>query len=87
MTMTSSSTTQEFRSPRKAVLTPSQLTSFQESTTYKSIVSYIEALNESVVDVKLTDACVESDVSDTSGSSRSLSFSFHFIFLRCGFLY
>ncbi|KDQ13771.1 hypothetical protein BOTBODRAFT_110976 [Botryobasidium botryosum FD-172 SS1] len=51
----------EFRPPRKAILTPLQLASFQESNTYKTVVAFIETLNEAVLSVKLTDECAESE--------------------------
>lgn len=51
-----------YQIPRKVILSQEQLTAFQESKTHKDIVSYIEALNESVVGVKLTDECETSDV-------------------------
>ncbi|KAJ3827188.1 Phosphotyrosyl phosphatase activator [Lentinula raphanica] len=49
-----------YQPPRKALLTPAQLEWFQNSETHKSIVDYIEALNESVVGVKLSDNVEES---------------------------
>lgn len=41
--------------PRKVILTKENLESFQQSKTHEAIVSYITALNECVVGVKLTD--------------------------------
>ncbi|KAF8881582.1 hypothetical protein BD779DRAFT_1545621, partial [Infundibulicybe gibba] len=49
-----------FQPPRKAILSPAQLASFQDSATHQRIISYIETLNESVVGVKLSDECTES---------------------------
>jgi hypothetical protein len=57
-----------YQVPRKAILSKDQLQAFQESKTHKDVISYIEKLNESVVGVKLTEACEASDV------SMSLSF-------------
>lgn len=44
-----------YQVPRKAILLPEQLAHFQTSETHKKITGYIEALNNSVVGVKLTD--------------------------------
>ncbi|KAI0705388.1 hypothetical protein C8Q76DRAFT_630604 [Earliella scabrosa] len=41
--------------PRKVILTKENLEAFQQSKTHETIVSYINALNECVVGVKLTD--------------------------------
>ncbi|KAI0062535.1 Phosphotyrosyl phosphatase activator [Artomyces pyxidatus] len=49
-----------FRIPQKAILTKEQLTAFQDSPTHKSIVSYVETLNSSVIGVKLTDESPQS---------------------------
>lgn len=57
-----------YQVPRKAILSKDQLQAFQESKTHKDVISYIEKLNESVVGVKLSEACEASDV------SMSLSF-------------
>ena len=51
-----------FTVPRKAILTKEQLEHFQASQTHRDIVAYIQALNEAVVGVKLTDGCAESPV-------------------------
>ena len=51
-----------FQSPRKFILTKPQLDWFQTSETHKNVISYIETLNESVVSIKLTDPCEESEV-------------------------
>lgn len=48
--------------PHKCLLTPEQLAAFQDSPTYNQIIGHIEALNESVVGVKLTDECAVSPV-------------------------
>ncbi|TBU45498.1 Phosphotyrosyl phosphatase activator [Dichomitus squalens] len=45
----------EYILPRKLILTKENLEAFQASKTHKTIVSYITALNERVVGVKLTD--------------------------------
>ena len=50
-----------FQRPRKSILSPEHLLAFQESALHQSISSYILALNESVVNVKLTDSCEESE--------------------------
>ncbi|KAG1722686.1 Phosphotyrosyl phosphatase activator [Suillus paluster] len=49
-----------FEIPVKRILSSAQLTAFQSSATYNTIVSYIEVLNASVVGVRLTDPCSES---------------------------
>lgn len=49
-------------SPRKVILTKEQLDLFHASKTHELIVSYVNALNESIVGVKLTDECTESPV-------------------------
>ncbi|KAG1747053.1 Phosphotyrosyl phosphatase activator [Suillus paluster] len=49
-----------FEIPGKRILSSAQLAAFQSSVTYNTLVSYIEALNASVVGVKLTDPCSES---------------------------
>lgn len=46
--------------PCKAIISPVQLQAFQESSTCKSVVSYIEILNASVVSAKLSDECSQS---------------------------
>ena len=51
-----------FQPPRKFILTKLQLDWFQTSETHKNVISYIETLNESVVSIKLTDPCDESEV-------------------------
>ena len=51
-----------FIQPRKCILSKEQLDAFQTSRTYKDIVSYIKTLNESVVSVKLSDNCEQSEV-------------------------
>ncbi|ESK91185.1 serine threonine-protein phosphatase 2a activator 2 [Moniliophthora roreri MCA 2997] len=50
-----------YRPPSKAILSPSQLEWFQTSETYKTIISYIETLNEEIVGVKLSDRVEESE--------------------------
>lgn len=57
-----SATTMSAEPPRKFVLTPEQLSAFQESGTCKEIISYIETLNDSVVGVTLRRECSESEV-------------------------
>ena len=54
-TDTQPSTTHMYFSPRKVILTKENLEAFQASKTHETIVSYITALNERVVGVKLTD--------------------------------
>ncbi|KAI0672286.1 hypothetical protein C8Q78DRAFT_1068847 [Trametes maxima] len=49
-----------FFPPRKVILTKEQLEAFQQSKTHEAIVSYITALNECAVGVKLTDECAVS---------------------------
>jgi serine/threonine-protein phosphatase 2A activator len=55
--------------PRKAILTKDDLTLFQASDTHAAIVDYIDALNDSVLGVKLSDDCPVSPVCRTSLSS------------------
>ncbi|KAJ7460699.1 Phosphotyrosyl phosphatase activator [Mycena latifolia] len=50
-----------FQTPAKAILTPAQLEYFQTCPTHTDILAYIGALNESVVGVKLSAECVQSD--------------------------
>ncbi|KAH9927906.1 Phosphotyrosyl phosphatase activator [Epithele typhae] len=50
-----SSNPPQYFPPRKLILTKENLEAFQQSETHQTIVSYITALNESVVGVKLTD--------------------------------
>ena len=52
----------ENQPPRKFILTPEQLAVFQESNTYREIISYIETLNDAVVGVPLRRECSESEV-------------------------
>lgn len=52
----------QFQEPRKVLLTPEQLAAFQDSDTYNVIINYIEELNESAVNAKLSDECTESEV-------------------------
>lgn len=61
-----------FQTPAKAILSQEQLQAFQTSKTYNSIISYIEALNETVVGVKLTDDCEASPVREHLGVWRAL---------------
>ncbi|KAE9405622.1 Phosphotyrosyl phosphatase activator [Gymnopus androsaceus JB14] len=51
-----------YQPPRKALLTPAQLEWFQTSETHRTIVDYVEALNEAVVGAKLSDNVHESAV-------------------------
>ncbi|OJA15141.1 hypothetical protein AZE42_04699 [Rhizopogon vesiculosus] len=44
-----------FEIPAKRILSSAQLTAFQSSATHNTLVSYVEALNASVVGVKLND--------------------------------
>ena len=46
--------------PRKYILSNEQLAAFQLSKTHEAIITYIEALNDAVIGVKLTDECTES---------------------------
>lgn len=48
--------------PTKVILTPAHLAFFQESDTYKNIISYVESLNQAVLGAKLTDECSQSQV-------------------------
>lgn len=48
--------------PRKFILTKDQLEHFQNSKTHEEILGYIQALNDAVVGVKLTDPCTTSPV-------------------------
>ncbi|KAF8625855.1 hypothetical protein AX17_006751 [Amanita inopinata Kibby_2008] len=50
----------EYRIPQRAILSPEQLEWFQTSQTRQDILSYIEALNEAVINTKLTDECIVS---------------------------
>lgn len=51
-----------FITPRKCILSKEQLDAFQTSETYNHIITYIETLNNAIVNVKLSDACSESEV-------------------------
>lgn len=51
-----------FRPPRKVILTPEQLSYFQQSKTHQGIIGFIEELNDRVVGVKLRDECAQSPV-------------------------
>ena len=51
--------------PRKVILTKENLEAFQQSKTHETIVSYINALNECVVGVKLTDDVLVSPVRES----------------------
>ena len=53
--MESQATDSGYFAPRKVILTKENLEAFQQSKTHETIVSYITALNECVVGVKLTD--------------------------------
>ncbi len=48
--------------PRKAILTKEQLEFFQTSGTHQTIMTFIEALNDAVVGMKLTDDIEQSEV-------------------------
>ncbi len=60
-------TSTDFFAPRKIILTKEQLEAFQQSKTHETIVGYINALNEAVVGVKLTDECAVSPVRKSVG--------------------
>lgn len=49
-----------FRIPKKAILLPEQLAWFQTSKAHADVVAYIEALNNSVVGIQLTEECSQS---------------------------
>ena len=53
----------DYSPPQKLILTPAQLAYFQDSETSKSIIGYVEILNQAVTSSKLTDQCPESEVS------------------------
>ena len=53
--------TMAFVSPAKQILSKEQLEAFQASKTHQDVISFIEALNESVVGVKLSDECIDSE--------------------------
>jgi serine/threonine-protein phosphatase 2A activator len=44
-----------FEIPTKHILSSAQLEDFQNSPTHANIVTFVEQLNESVINVKLTD--------------------------------
>lgn len=44
-----------FGTPTKRILSSGQLEDFQNSPTHANIVTFVEQLNESVINVKLTD--------------------------------
>jgi serine/threonine-protein phosphatase 2A activator len=52
----------DYSPPQKLILTPAQLAYFQDSETYKSIIGYIEILNQAILSCKLTDECPEGEV-------------------------
>ena len=60
-----------FRKPNKEIVSPEQLAAFEASQTYRDIIAHVEALNESVVGVKLTDKCSESEVCTVAGCPSS----------------
>ena len=66
------SETTGFLPPRKVILTKEQLEAFQQSKTHETIVSYINALNECVVGVKLTDELAVSPVRKSAWASSPL---------------
>jgi hypothetical protein len=45
----------KFEIPNKQILSPEQLVAFQASAAHAEIEAYVQALNEAVVGVKLTD--------------------------------
>lgn len=57
--------------PHKCILSKEQLEAFQNSSTHSAVISYIENFNDSVVGVKLTDECEESEVRWTEAISRT----------------
>ena len=65
-----------FRPLQKAILSKEQLQAFQASNTYASITSYVEALNNAVVGVKLTDECAASQVGRLAFAIRFAEFFF-----------
>ncbi|KAJ7476996.1 Phosphotyrosyl phosphatase activator [Mycena galericulata] len=50
-----------YQIPSKAILTPGQLEYFQTCPTHTEVLAYIDALNDAVVGVKLSDECPQSD--------------------------
>ena len=66
-------TTMSFQPPRKCILSPEQLESFQSSKTYDQIVSYIDGLNEAVTGVKLNDASSVQGPAETDAQFKARS--------------
>ncbi|CAG7850398.1 Serine/threonine-protein phosphatase 2A activator 2; AltName: Full=Peptidyl-prolyl cis-trans isomerase PTPA-2; Short=PPIase PTPA-2; Short=Rotamase PTPA-2; AltName: Full=Phosphotyrosyl phosphatase activator 2 [Serendipita indica DSM 11827] len=56
-----SSSESKYHPPTKEILSKEQLEQFQASETHAAIIAYIQRLNESVVGVRLTDPCDESE--------------------------
>jgi serine/threonine-protein phosphatase 2A activator len=51
-----------FAIPTKHILSPAHLAAFQRSPTHRVIVEFIEQLNASIIDVRLTDVGAGSEV-------------------------
>lgn len=63
--------------PQKLILTPAQLAYFQDSETHKSIISYIEIVNQAILSRKLTDDCPEGEVGGRSCLFRDVLDNHH----------
>jgi serine/threonine-protein phosphatase 2A activator len=48
-------TSEGFRAPNKRILTPDQLTTFQQSATHTDIIAFVTRLNGSIKGAKLSD--------------------------------
>ena len=68
-----------YRVPTKGIVTQEQLQVFQNSDTYNIIVTYVERLNESVIGVKSTEPCEESQVSKLDIIFYDVHFSEHLL--------
>ncbi|KZO99181.1 Phosphotyrosyl phosphatase activator [Calocera viscosa TUFC12733] len=55
------STSTSYQIPTKCILTQEQVTEWQSSETFATVMGFIERLNEAVVGVKLTDPCEMSE--------------------------
>jgi serine/threonine-protein phosphatase 2A activator len=62
--MSDRASTSSYIEPTKRILSPAHLAAFQRSKTHDELLSFIDALNDSIVGEKLTQAGPGSEVGD-----------------------
>ena len=62
MSNTTPTASSSYTPPSKRILSPAHLAAFKRSSTHDDIIQFIDALNESIIGVKLTESGSGSDV-------------------------